>query len=116
MRLLSVLAALASLLSLPAAAGASPYIRYGVQDDAWLQYGPGTLDERLTQLDELGVDVVRVTDNWRSTEWSRGVYAWSRADRLPERLHEHGSEPLVTLWGTPAWANGGHSQNWAPTT
>src|SRR4051794_19141517 len=116
MRLFVVLVALAALLSLPAAAGASPYLRYGVQDDAWLQYGPGTLDERLSQLDDLGVDVVRVTVNWRSTEWNRGVYDWSRTDLLLEGLHEHGIEPLVTLWGTPAWANRGHSQNWAPTT
>ena len=32
----------------PTAANASPYIRYGVQDDAWLEYGPGTLDTAST--------------------------------------------------------------------
>ena len=53
-------------LVLPAAANASPYIRYGVQDDAWLEFGPGTLDSRLDQLDALGVDVVRVTVDWRA--------------------------------------------------
>ena len=29
--------------------------KFGIQDDAWLMYGPGTLDERLTTLDGLGV-------------------------------------------------------------
>jgi hypothetical protein len=43
---------------------ASRYIAYGVQDDAWLLGGPGTLEERLTTLEELGVDVVRVSLRW----------------------------------------------------
>jgi len=116
MRRLVVLAVLAAFLSLPAAAGASPYVQYGVQDDAWLQYGPGTLDDRLAQLDDLGVDVVRVTVNWRTVEPQRGVDDWTRADLLLRGLHDHGIAPLVTIWGTPAWANGGLPENWAPTS
>ena len=30
-----------------AGASASPYVRYGIQDDAWIRFGPGTLDQRL---------------------------------------------------------------------
>jgi hypothetical protein len=103
-------------LAAPASAGASPYIRYGVQDDAWLQYGPGTLSDRLDRLDSLGVDVVRVTLDWSQTEPKRGVYDWSRPDLLLKGLHERGIAPLVTLWGTPGWANGGKGENWAPTS
>ncbi|HEY2544270.1 MAG TPA: hypothetical protein VGH92_14610, partial [Gaiellaceae bacterium] len=66
MRLALFVAVLAAL-ALPAVAPASPYLRAGIQDDAWLQYGPGTLDQRLDRLDALGVDVVRVTINWRDT-------------------------------------------------
>jgi hypothetical protein len=75
-RLLLVIFALATLapLAAPGTAGASPFIRYGVQDDAWLQYGPGTLDDRLDRLDSLGVDVVRVTLEWSQTEPKRGTY------------------------------------------
>jgi hypothetical protein len=120
MRRLVILAALAAALAaallVPSSAGASPYVRFGVQDDAWLEYGPGTLDERLDQLDELGVDVVRVTLDWRATEPRRGVDDWTRADLLLDGLHEHGIAPLVTLWGTPGWANGGRAENWAPTS
>ena len=39
----------------PAGAGASPSVRYGIQDDAWLRFGPGTLEQRLDRLDSLGV-------------------------------------------------------------
>ena len=103
-------------LAAPASAGASPFIRYGVQDDAWLQYGPGTLSNRLDRLDSLGVDVVRVTLDWSQTEPNPGVYDWSRADLLLKGLHDRGIAPLVTLWGTPGWANGGKGENWAPTS
>ena len=60
MRRLVLLAVVAAALSAPSA-HASPYIRYGIQDDAWLQWGPGTLDQRLAKLQSLGVDVTRVT-------------------------------------------------------
>ena len=114
MRRFVVLAALAALLILPARASASPYIRYGVQDDAWLEYGPGTLDDRLDQLAALGVDIVRVTVDWRVTEPRPGVYDWTRADRLLDGLHAQRIAPLVTLYGSPTWANGGRPESWAP--
>jgi hypothetical protein len=103
-------------LAIPAAGQASPYVRSGVQDDAWLEFGPGTLNDRLDRLDDLGVDIVRVTLDWRQTEPIRGTDDWARADLLLNGLHEHGIAPLVTLYGTPRWANGGKSENWAPTS
>ena len=45
-------------------ADASPRAVYGVQDDAWLVHGPGTLESRLDVLDRMGVDVVRYTVRW----------------------------------------------------
>jgi len=116
MRRLVVLAALAAFFALPAAANASAYIRYGVQDDAWLEFGPGTLDSRLAHFDALGVDVVRVTIDWRATEPRPGVYDWARADLLLGGLHSHGIAPLVTLYGSPRWANGGFPENYAPAS
>jgi hypothetical protein len=114
-RLLLIAIVLASLAA-PAAGQASSYIRYGVQDDAWLEFGPGTLNDRLDRLDSLGVDVVRVTLDWRQTEPVRGTDDWTRADLLLKGLHERGIAPLLTLYGTPRWANGGKSENWAPTS
>jgi hypothetical protein len=115
-RRLLFLAFLLATLAAPAAGYASSSIQYGVQDDAWLQYGPGTLTQRLDRLNTLGVDIVRVTIDWRQTEPTRGVDNWSRADLLLNGLHEHGIAALVTLYGTPGWANGGKAENWAPTS
>jgi len=114
-RRLVLLAVVAAALSAPSA-HASPYIRYGIQDDAWLQWGPGTLDQRLAKLQSLGVDVTRVTIHWRATEPRHGVFDWSVSDELLNGLHEHGIAPLVTLYGTPGWANGGRGENWAPAS
>jgi hypothetical protein len=110
-----VLALLAAAVLAPGAS-ASPYVRYGIQDDAWLQWGPGTLEQRLVKLNRLGVDVVRVTIDWRATEPRRGRYDWSTADELLNGLHAHRIAPLVTLYGSPSWANGGGTENWAPTS
>jgi hypothetical protein len=114
-RRLLLLATVLVGLAAPSAGEASPYIRYGVQDDAWLQYGPGTLSDRLDRLHSLGVDVVRVTLDWRQTEPKRGVDDWTRADALLRGLHDRGIAPLVTLYGSPGWANGGRTEEWAPT-
>jgi hypothetical protein len=97
-------------------ASASPFIRYGIEDDAWLQWGPGTLDQRLDRVHSLGATVVRVTVDWSQVEPRKGRFDWRRSDELLDGLNARGIAPLVTLWGSPRWANGGRSANWAPTS
>ena len=57
-----LLAALALVVAAPARG--SHGAAFGIQDDAWLMYGPGTLADRLTTLENLGVGVVRFTLRW----------------------------------------------------
>jgi hypothetical protein len=101
---------------LPGQASASAYVRYGVQDDAWLRYGPGKLDARLDRLETLGVDLVRVNLLWSEVEGRRGVFDWAAYDTLLKGLRARGIEPVLTLFSTPAWANGRRGTNWAPTS
>ena len=114
MRLSIALAAVAGLLSFSAAASASTSIRYGVQDDAWLRYGPGTLTQRLNRLQSLGVDLVRINVNWSEVEPRSGVFNWRGYDSVIKGLHVRGIEPVLTLVSTPGWANGGQGTNWVP--
>ena len=115
MRALALLVVLVSALALAGPAAGSPSLQLGIQDDAWLEYGPGTLAERTATLDRLGFELVRVTLAWHELEPVRGKRDWSRPDRLLGALRERGLAPVVTIWGTPGWANGGRSPNWAPS-
>jgi beta-glucosidase/6-phospho-beta-glucosidase/beta-galactosidase len=87
---------------------------YGVQDDAWLTYGSGTLETRLTALDRLGVDVYRYTLHWNEIEPRRGSFRWQNADAILRGLQARGIQPVVTIYGSPGWANGGRGPNVAP--
>ncbi|HEX4747547.1 MAG TPA: hypothetical protein VFU99_11780 [Gaiellaceae bacterium] len=124
MRALVLFLAVAAALvgASPAHAGADAV--YGVQDDAWLSHGPGTLEGRLDELDRLGVDVVRFTVRWDAVAVTRPAsprddrdpaYRWRSVDLVLDGLRRHGIRPVVTLYGTPRWANGGLKPNVAPT-
>jgi hypothetical protein len=124
-RLLVLVSGLFAALVLANFAHAAPGALYGVQDDAWLAHGPGTLESRLDELDRLGVDVVRFTVRWDVIADERPLvprdptdpaYNWRSADAVLRGLRRHGIQPLVTLYGTPRWANGRRAPNWAPSS
>jgi polysaccharide biosynthesis protein PslG len=112
--LFAVCALLAPLGLFVPGAASSPAVRFGIQDDAWLEFGPGKLSDRVARLDRLGLEVVRITLPWHRTEWVQGRYDWRRSDRLLRALDARGLDPVVTLWGTPEWAGDG-GPNSAPT-
>ena len=116
MRLILAIGALAALLGAfaspsPAASG----VRFGVQDDAWLVHGPGTLESRLDRLDALGVDVVRFNLHWNDIEATKGSPDWTNSDTVLKGLRAHRIGAVVGLVGSPRWANGGKGSNYAPT-
>ena len=116
-----VFAALALVPIAHAVASTSP--AYGIQDDAWLMYGPGTLSQRLATLDALGTHLVRFTLRWDKVASARPAtprdpadtaYDWGQYETVLRALHADGIAAVVTLYGAPAWANGGHPANWLP--
>ena len=111
-----VIAVVLGVLAFGGNASASPYAQFGIQDDAWLLHGSGTLESRVATLDSLGVDVVRFTLDWSQIERRRGVRNWGAADDVLRALRARGIGAVVTLNATPRWANGGRSSNWAPTS
>jgi len=96
------------------AADASNGVRFGIQDDAWLVHGPGTLDDRLDRLERLGVDLVRFNLHWDRIEPVRGELAWQESDLVLRGLRGRGIAAVVGLVGSPRWANGGRTPNFAP--
>jgi polysaccharide biosynthesis protein PslG len=113
-RLFGLVLAASALAATTGSADASTRVQFGIQDDAWLEFGPGRLADRVAELDRLGLDVVRVTLRWDQVEVAPGDFRWSRADRLLRALDARGLDPLVTIWGTPDWANGDAGPNIAP--
>jgi hypothetical protein len=122
--LAAIVGVLALALLAPGGASASTRIQYGVQDDAWLLYGPEPLETRIQILQRLGVDIVRQTIRWDAVAKSAPAeprnpddpaYDWSLYDPLLQRLRAARIPVLVSLWGTPEWANDGRNPNYIPS-
>jgi hypothetical protein len=123
-----LVAAAAVSLAWASSASASPGVQFGLQDDAWLEGGSiaaPLIEDRMLLLDRMGVDAVRYTLRWdwiaptrpaHPSDPSDPAYQWARTDQVLDGLHLHGIDALVTLWGTPPWANGDHKPNWAPAS
>jgi hypothetical protein len=121
---LAVGLALVIALATPPRASAAPGVRYGLTDDAWLLDGPGTLETRLDRLVAVGVGVVRFSLRWDEIAKSKPTipsdpadeaYDWQADDAVLAGLHQRGIEVVLQLYGTPVWANGGRTPNYAPT-
>ena len=119
-----LIATVAAALLVTGTASASPFIRYGVQDDAYLSAGP-SLDPNLQTLDQLGVGLVRYMVNWRQVALTKPrhptnpgdkAYDWTAVDATLGALHARRITVLATLVRAPAWANGGRAQNAVPTS
>ena len=117
-----LLCALAACLA-AGSAHASNRIQYGIQDDAWLEFGPGKLNQRVETFKKLGVPLVRFAVHWNQVAARRPkeptsprdqAYDWRRADRVLFSLRRHGLTPVLTIVGTPGWANGGRGPQYAP--
>ncbi len=119
-----VLAVAAVALTCVSAASASPGLRGGITDSGGAFYDePG---EFFPVLEELGVQILRVNLNWggrlgvarrrpvEATDPDDPAYDWRLYDRVVRDANRHGVEVMFTVFGTPAWANGGHPPTTAP--
>ncbi len=94
----------------------------GFQDDASLRWA----DDRAVALDrarEAGAGVIRTIVVWEQTAPVRPAdpadpfeasYRLDDLDELARNAQERGIELLLSIWGTPAWANGGQGPNVPP--
>ena len=114
-RLVATMIAAVVAAAAASTAATAPKVAYGLQDDAWIQFGPGTIESRIETLRALGIHVVRLTVRWDQVETEQGTFDWTSTDAVLGPLEQAGIEPVVTLYGTPGWANGVRPPNVAPT-
>ena len=95
----------------------------GFQDDVSFRWAA----DRATALDtarDANASVIRTIVEWEDAAVSRPsaaqdsfdpAYHFDDLDDLVRSAQQRGIELLLTIWGTPEWANGGQTQNHPPT-
>ena len=117
-------AACTAAVLFPVSASAQPRMMIGFQDDPSLRWR----DDRLAVFDlaqQAHAGIVRTTVYWSriaQTKPANGAnpfdpaYRFDDLDEFVRNAGLHGMEVMLTIWGTPSWANGGKGQNYAPTS
>ena len=119
----ALVAAAAAVLAFAAgSASAEERMWIGFHDDPTLRYGP----DRLAELDAVraaNATIVRTLVEWRSVAPTRPrraadgfdpAYRFDDLDELVRNAQARGMEVLMTIWGTPKWANGGKGPAYLP--
>ena len=127
LRRLAAAAAIVAVAGLAASvqpSSASRFLRIGIYDEAQTLYGP--VDQTFPTLAQLHVQEIRLNLYWggkygvatrrpaRATNPDDPAYDWSLYDRTVEDAAQYGIHVLFSVYGTPAWANGGRAANVAP--
>jgi hypothetical protein len=121
---LSRIALLTALLAAlaPMAATAAPRMPVGFQDDPtfrWLEGAPTQLD----RVQEAGATIIRATADWRAIAAQKPTratnpfdpkYNLNDLDDMIRNAQMRGIQVMLTIWGTPQWANGGKGANVPP--
>jgi hypothetical protein len=124
--LIAVVVLTAAGLAVPAA-GASPNLLVGLNDEANTLYGP-EIDKTFTTMQELRTQVVRVNLYWGggtyavaktkptdATDPGDPAYDWSLYDRFVRYSSQYNIKVVFSFLFTPGWANGGKPRTAAPT-
>ena len=95
----------------------------GFHDDATFRWKPGAATS-LSGVEAAHASVIRTIADWRRIAPSRPekgtdsfdpAYRFSNLDDLVRNAQRHGIQVMITIWGTPQWANGGNGPNVAPS-
>jgi hypothetical protein len=104
----------------------SSHLLVGINDEAFTLYGdPETAFQTLKSL---RAQVLRVNLYWGGNRWAVAnkeptdpsdpadpAYNWALYDRLARYAATYGVKLVLSIVGTPSWANGGAGNNHAPT-
>jgi hypothetical protein len=117
-----LLAAAAASLLVPAFAVAAPRMFVGFHDDPNFRYEENR-QAVLDQARDANTTIVRTLVTWANIAPTRPStpsdpfdpdYRFDDLDELVRNTQLRGMEVLITIWGTPRWANGGRTPNYLP--
>lgn len=104
-------------------ASAAPRMPVGFQDDATFRWSSGAADA-VARAGAAHASVIRTIADWRALAPHRPAvaadsfdpaYKFGDLDALVRNAQRHGIQVMITIWGSPRWANGGNGPNVAPT-
>jgi len=116
-----VIACLAAAVLVPAAAAADR-MWVGFQDDPMFRWDPQRM-EAMDRARSSDARIVRTVVDWSKIAADRPssatnsfdpAYNFQDVDDLVRNAQQRDMEVLITLWGTPKWANGGQAPQVAP--
>jgi aryl-phospho-beta-D-glucosidase BglC (GH1 family) len=121
---LSVCGCLVAAVVVPQAVGAADRMYVGFQDDPSFRFRD-TRDSNLAQAQAANATIIRSQVTWAQVAPTKPANpanpfdpAYSRladVDEFVRSAERRGIEVLLTIYGTPGWANGGKKPNVAPT-
>lgn len=124
LKTLTFFACLAAIVLTPAAAAAAARMYVGFQDDPSFRFRE-TRESNLDLAQAARATVIRTQVTWSQVAVTRPASpadpfdpAYDRlsdVDELVRSAQRRGMEVLLTIYGTPGWANGGKRPNIAPT-
>ena len=94
----------------------------GFQDDPTFRWNAGAV-EALDKMAAAHASIIRATADWRAIAPRRPAsaanpfdpaYRLGDLDDLVRNAQRRGVEVMITIWGTPGWANGGKAPNVPP--
>jgi len=98
-------------------------MRIGFYDDPSFRWSPNRV-ANLDAAQAAGASILHTTVDWRAVAPTKPVgatdpddpaYHLNDIDEFVRSAQQHGFEVLMTVWGTPKWANGGKGPNVLPT-
>ncbi len=120
---LIVFACLLGLALPPLSAAAAPHMYVGFQDDPSFRFREPR-EANLDEAKQASATIVRAQVTWARVAFNRPAsptnpfdpaYQLSDVDELVRNAQRRGFEVLLTIYGTPPWANGGQKPNRLPT-
>jgi hypothetical protein len=123
-RLIALLAVVGITAAVASTAAANDRMWMGFHDDPVLRY-EGDRQNQLTLTAQSGATMIRTLVEWHriaptqpavASDPFDPAYKWDDLDELVRNAQIRGQEMLMTIWGTPPWANGNKKPQFAPTS